>query len=337
MKILVTGGCGYIGTHTCVELLDAGYEVVVVDNLSNSKAESLRRVQTITGKPVVFHQVDLLDRESLHRVFDQHTFSAVIHFAALKAPGESVMMPLRYYHNNLTGTIHLLEAMRSAGVRDIVFSSSATVYGEINTPPLREDMPVGNVINPYGWTKLMMEQILLDVHTAEPQWNIALLRYFNPVGAHPSGEIGEDPQGVPGNLLPYVAQVAVGKLPHLPVNGDDYPTPDGTCIRDYIHVVDLAKGHLKALEKLASKPGLVVYNLGTGRGYSVYEILHAFERACGKKLPYEVVGRRPGDLPVSYADTSRAERELGWKATRDIDTMCADTWRWQSKNPHGYT
>lgn len=336
MKVLVTGGAGYIGSHTCLELLQAGYEVVVLDNLSNSKYEALKRVQELAGKSLDFYQQDLLDLEGVNRILDHHPVTAVVHFAALKAPGESVFQPLRYYHNNLTGTIHLCMAMKAHGVRNMVFSSSATVYGEENPPPLKEEMPVGNVINPYGWTKLMMEQILGDVQKADSEWNIALLRYFNPVGAHPSGRIGEDPSGVPANLLPYIAQVAVGRLPFLPVNGDDYPTPDGTCIRDYIHVVDLAIGHLKALEKLNSSPGLVVYNLGTGKGYSVYEVLAAFEKACGKTIPYKVVDRRPGDLVLSFADPSRAEAELGWKAERDIDRMCADTWRWQSANPRGY-
>jgi UDP-glucose 4-epimerase len=336
MSILVTGGAGYIGSHTCLELLQAGYDVVVLDNLSNSKVEALRRVQQLAGKSIAFYQQDLLDFAGVERIFDENKITTVIHFAALKAPGESVTQPLRYYHNNLTGTIHLCMAMKAYGVRNMVFSSSATVYGEKNVPPLKEDMPVGDVINPYGWSKLMMEQILRDVQRAEPEWSIALLRYFNPVGAHPSGRIGEDPTGIPGNLLPYIAQVAVGRLPFLPVYGDDYPTPDGTCIRDYIHVVDLAIGHLRALEKLNTDPGMVTYNLGTGRGYSVYEVVAAFERACGKKIPYKVVDRRTGDLTTSFADPARAETELHWKAERDIESMCADTWRWQSANPYGY-
>ena len=336
MQILVTGGAGYIGSHTCLELLLAGYEVIIVDNFSNSKFESLRRIQQIAGKPATFYQQDLLDISGLNRVFDHHSIEAVVHFAALKAPGESIIQPLRYYQNNLTGTLNLCMVMEAHGVKNIVFSSSATVYGEQNQPPLREDMPVGAVINPYGWSKLMMEQILQDLQKADPKWNIALLRYFNPVGAHPSGQIGEDPNGIPANLLPYIAQVAVGKLPYLGIFGDDYPTPDGTCIRDYIHVVDLAQGHLKALEKLSTNPGAIIYNLGTGHGYSVYEVLRAFEKACGKSLPYQVVPRRPGDLPISFADSSKAERELDWKADRGIDIMCADTWRWQSNNPNGY-
>ncbi len=336
MSILVTGGAGYIGSHTCLELLQAGYSVIVIDNLSNSKFESLRRVQEITGKSLAFHQVDLLDYTALDRVLNENTIEAVIHFAALKAPGESVVQPLRYYHNNLTGTLNLCRCMQAHGVKNIVFSSSATVYGEVNQPPLHEEMPLGSVINPYGWTKMMMEQILRDVYTADISWNIAILRYFNPVGAHASGRIGEDPNGIPNNLLPYIAQVAVGKLPILNVYGNDYATPDGTCIRDYIHVVDLAQGHVKALEKIFSRPGAVTYNLGTGRGNSVKEVITAFEKACGKSIPYRVVERRTGDLPISYADPSKAARELGWKAQRDIDTMCLDTWRWQHNNPNGY-
>jgi UDP-glucose 4-epimerase len=336
MKILVTGGAGYIGSHTCLELLQAGNEVVVVDNLCNSKEEALRRVQEITHKTLSFFPVDLLDKAALEQVFAEQAIDAVIHFAALKAPGESVVQPLRYYHNNLTGTIHLCQVMQSAGVKNMVFSSSATVYGQNNQPPLREDMPSGLAINPYGWTKLMMEQILQDVYAADPQWNIALLRYFNPVGAHPSGRIGEDPQGIPGNLMPFITQVAVGRRAELNVFGNDYPTPDGTCIRDYIHVVDLALGHLLALEKLATHPGMMIYNLGAGQGYSVLEVVQAFSQACSKPIPYRIVGRRPGDLPVSYADPSKAERELGWKAKRGLAEMCADSWRWQSLNPNGY-
>jgi UDP-glucose 4-epimerase len=336
MKILVTGGTGYIGSHTCLELLNAGHEVIIVDNLANSKVEVVQRIQQISGKPVDFHQVDLLNRESLTAVFDNAEIEGVIHFAALKAPGESVEQPLRYYHNNLTGTIILCQVMQEHGVKNIVFSSSATVYGDNNEPPLREDMPVGSAINPYGWTKLMMEQILKDVYVADHEWKIALLRYFNPVGAHPSGRIGEDPNGIPTNLLPFISQVAIGRLPYLRVFGEDYPTRDGTCIRDYIHVVDLAVGHLKALERLTNHEGVMIYNLGTGEGYTVLEVVKAFERAYGKPIPYEIVGRRTGDLPVSYADPSKAERELGWKAGRGLDEMCADVWRWQSQNPKGY-
>lgn len=335
MKILVTGGAGYIGSHTCLELLRTGYEVVVVDNLCNSKVESLKRVQDLAGKSLEFHQVDLLDRPGLAGVFDKAEIEAVVHFAGLKAPGESVSMPLRYYQNNVTGSLILCEEMKAHHVRSLVFSSSATVYGDPHTVPVKEDFPL-SATNPYGRSKLMIEDILRDLYASDPDWNIALLRYFNPVGAHPSGRIGEDPNGIPNNLVPYIAQVAVGKLERLPVYGDDYPTPDGTGIRDYLHVVDLAIGHLKAIEKLKSNPGAVAYNLGTGQGYSVLEMVAAFERACGKKIPYEVVARRPGDVAVSYANPSKAGEELGWEAIRGIDAMCADTWRWQSQNPNGY-
>ncbi len=337
MLVLVTGGAGYIGSHTCVELILAGHEVVVVDNLCNSKEDAVRRVEAITNQRIKFYPVDLLDKANLSNVFADNPIEAVIHFAALKAPGESVYQPLRYYHNNLTGTIYLCQVMQDHGVKNMVFSSSATVYGEKNLPPLREDMPVGAVINPYGWSKLMMEQILTDLHTSDSQWNIVLLRYFNPVGAHPSGKIGEDPQGIPTNLMPFIAQVAIGRRSELLVFGDDYPTPDGTPIRDYIHVVDLARGHLMALDKVITNIGTVIYNLGTGRGYSVLEVVQAFSRACGKAIPYRIVARRPGDLPVSYADPSKAMQELDWMALHGIDDMCADTWRWQSLNPYGYT
>jgi len=335
MNVLVTGGAGYIGSHTCVELLNAGHEVVVVDNLYNSKEESLRRVQDITGKSLTFHKVDLLDREALRQVFAQYSFEAVIHFAALKAVGESVSMPLEYYHNNLTGTIYLCEAMRDFEVFNLVFSSSATVYGEDNQPPLVETMRT-SATNPYGWSKVMMEQVFRDFCVAEPRVNIIMLRYFNPVGAHPSGRIGEDPNGIPLNLLPFVTQVVVGIHPELKIFGDDYPTPDGTCLRDYIHVVDLAVGHVKALEKLADNPGAVAYNLGTGRPYSVLEVVHTFERVTGQKVPHEIVERRPGDLPTSYADPSKANLELKWQAIHTLEEMCADAWRWQSLNPNGY-
>jgi UDP-glucose 4-epimerase len=335
MNVLVTGGAGYIGSHTCVELLNAGHQVVVVDNLYNSKEEALHRVQEITGKSLTFHKVDLLDREALREVFAQHRIDAVIHFAALKAVGESVSKPLEYYHNNLTGTIYLCEAMRDFGVLDLVFSSSATVYGEDNQPPLVEDMRT-SATNPYGWTKVMMEQIFRDLCVAEPRSNIIMLRYFNPVGAHPSGRIGEDPNGIPLNLLPFVTQVVVGKHPELKVFGNDYPTPDGTCLRDYIHVVDLALGHVKALEKLADNPGPQAYNLGTGHPYSVLEVIHTFMEVTGQQVPYEIVGRRPGDLPSSYADPAKANRELNWKATHTLEEMCIDAWRWQSQNPKGY-
>ena len=335
MNVLVTGGAGYIGSHTCVELLEAGHEVIVVDNLYNSKEEALQRVQELAGKSLTFHKVDLLVRGALEKVFAQHDLDAVVHFAALKAVGESVCMPLEYYHNNITGTIYLCEAMREYDVLSLVFSSSATVYGEDNQPPLVEDMRT-SATNPYGWSKVMMEQIFRDFCVAEPQTNIIMLRYFNPVGAHPSGRIGEDPNGIPLNLLPFVSQVAVGIHPKLNVFGDDYPTPDGTCLRDYIHVVDLALGHVKALEKLADNPGAQAYNLGTGRPYSVLEVVEAFKRVTGQDIPYEIVARRPGDLPTSFADPTKANRELEWQATRTLDEMCADAWRWQSRNPKGY-
>jgi len=336
MNILVTGGAGYIGSHTTLALLEAGYSVTVVDNLSNSKVTSLQRVQELTGKTLEFHQVDLLDQDSLERVFASQTFSAVIHFAGFKAVGESVGIPLRYYHNNVTGTLILLEVMKKSKVRNLVFSSSATVYGEPKIVPITEDFPL-SATNPYGRTKLIIEDILRDLYNAEHEWNIALLRYFNPVGAHSSGRIGEDPNGIPNNLLPYISQVAVGRLPFLRVFGDDYPTPDGTGVRDYIHVVDLADGHLKALSKLEQEPGLVTYNLGTGHGYSVLEVLAAFEKACGKSIPYQVLARRPGDIPTSYADSGKAQRELNWHTKFAIEEMCADTWRWQSNNPDGYS
>lgn len=335
MKILATGGAGYIGSHTCLELLQAGYEVVVVDNLSNSKVESLKRVERIAGRSLRFYRVDLLDKAALASVFRNHEIDAVIHFAGLKAVGESTQIPLRYYHNNITGTLILCEVMEEFGVQTIVFSSSATVYGNPQKVPITEDFPL-SATNPYGRTKLLIEEILRDVRAAEPGWQIALLRYFNPVGAHESGEIGEDPNGIPNNLFPYIAQVAVGKLKELAVFGNDYPTPDGTGVRDYIHVVDLAHGHLKALEKLRTKPGLVIYNLGTGCGYSVLEAIAAFSKACGKPIPYKIVRRRSGDVAISYADPSLAQRELSWLATKGLAEMCADAWRWQATNPSGY-
>ena len=335
MKILVTGGAGYIGSHTCVELLQAGYEIIVIDNLSNSSEESLRRVQQISGKNLIFHKIDLLDAIALQALFEIHQISAVIHFAGLKAVGESVSIPLRYYQNNVSGSLALLEAMQRAQVRKIVFSSSATVYGDPQSVPIREDFPL-SATNPYGRSKLMIEDILRDLYASDNRWDIALLRYFNPVGAHPSGEIGEDPRGIPNNLVPYIAQVAVGKLPQLHVFGGDYPTPDGTGIRDYIHVVDLAVGHIQALKVLDQNLGLVTYNLGTGKGYSVLEVLRSFEVASGRTIPYTIVDRRPGDVTASYADPSRAESVLNWKAQRGIDEMCADVWRWQSLNPDGY-
>jgi len=335
MKILVTGGAGYIGSHTCLELLKDGHEVIVVDNLSNSKEESLKRVQELVGKSLVFYKVDLLDRAALDAVFSRLSVDAVIHFAGLKAVGESVTIPLSYYHNNITGTLVLCDVMGKHHVKNIVFSSSATVYGDPHQVPITEDFPL-SATNPYGRTKLMIEEILRDLHRADEAWNVALLRYFNPVGAHPSGRIGEDPNGIPNNLMPYIAQVAVGKLPLLSVFGNDYPTPDGTGVRDYIHVVDLALGHLKALEKLTVNPGVVTYNLGTGRGYSVLEMVSAFKKASGKEVPYKIVGRRPGDVASCYADPSLAKEELGWTARKGIDEMCADAWKWQSNNPEGY-
>ena len=335
MRVLVTGGAGYIGSHTCVELLAAGYEVVVLDNLVNSSAESISRVQEIAGKRMVFYKVDLLDRQAVSTVFEKETIDAVIHFAGLKAVGESVEMPLNYYHNNITGTLVLLEVMGEHGVKNFVFSSSACVYGDPATVPITEEFPL-QPTNPYGQTKVMIEQILKDLHVTDPSLNIVLLRYFNPVGAHPSGRLGEDPHGIPNNLVPYIAQVVSGKLAELSVYGNDYPTGDGTGVRDYIHVMDLASGHVKALEKLAENPGVVIYNLGTGRGYSVLEMVKGFEAAAGRKVPYRVVGRRPGDIASCYADPTKAEKDLSWKAARDIDEMCADAWRWQSTNPNGY-
>jgi len=335
MRILVTGGAGYIGSHTSLELLRAGHEVVVVDNLSNSKEEALRRVQELAGRSLTFHRIDLLDRPALDGAFAGAPIDAIIHFAGLKAVGESVAIPLRYYHNNITGTLMLCDAMKAHGVRNLVFSSSATVYGDPARVPVTEDMPL-SATNPYGRTKLMIEEILRDLHRSDASWNIALLRYFNPVGAHASGRIGEDPNGIPNNLMPFVAQVAVGKLPELHVFGSDYPTPDGTGVRDYIHVVDLALGHLAALDRLAAHPGVSTYNLGTGRGYSVLEVVAAFEQAAGRRIPYRIVARRPGDIAESYADPAKVREELGWSAARGIAEMCADTWRWQSNNPRGY-
>lgn len=335
--ILVTGGAGYIGSHTCVQLLDAGYDVVVVDNLCNSCKESLKRVEEITGKKLTFYEVDLLDEPALNRVFDNENVDAVIHFAGLKAVGESVYKPLEYYHNNITGTLILCDVMRRHGVKNIVFSSSATVYGDPAFVPITEECPKGEITNPYGRTKGMLEQVLTDLHTSDPEWNVMLLRYFNPIGAHKSGRIGEDPKGIPNNLFPYITQVAVGKLVCLGVFGNDYNTPDGTCIRDYIHVVDLANGHLKALEKLNKEHGGVwIYNLGTGHGYSVLQVIQAFSKACGKELPYEIKPRRAGDIATCYCDPAKAKEELGWEAQYGIEEMCADSWRWQSGNPDGY-
>lgn len=335
MKILVTGGAGYIGSHTCVELLNAGYEVVVIDNLSNSKKESIKRVKEITGKDLKFYKVDLLDKEAVENVFNKEKIDAVIHFAGLKAVGESVKKPLEYYHNNLTGTFILCEVMKRHNVKNMVFSSSATVYGNPKTVPIREDFPL-SVTNPYGRTKLILEDVLRDIQKSDPDWNIIMLRYFNPIGAHESGKIGEDPNGIPNNLVPYVTQVAIGKLDYLGVFGDDYDTYDGTGVRDYIHVVDLSIGHIKALEKLKSNPGIAVYNIGTGRGYSVFDVIKSFEKVCKVNIPYKVLPRRDGDIAVCYADTHKAYKELGFKAKYDLARMCEDSWRWQRNNPKGY-
>lgn len=337
MAILVTGGAGYIGSHTCVELLNAGYDVVVVDNLCNSCKEALDRVQEITGKTLKFYEVDILDREGLTKVFEAEQIDSVIHFAGLKAVGESVAKPLEYYHNNITGTLVLCDVMRSHGVKSIVFSSSATVYGTPAFVPITEECPKGVCTNPYGWTKSMLEQILTDLHTADSEWKVILLRYFNPIGAHESGRIGENPKGIPNNLVPYITQVAVGKLESLGVFGDDYDTPDGTGVRDYIHVVDLAVGHVKAIEKLAKiQDGVLIYNLGTGIGYSVLDIVKGFEKAVGRPIPYTIKPRRPGDIATCYAAPSLAKKELGWEAVRDLNKMCEDSWRWQKNNPEGY-
>jgi UDP-glucose 4-epimerase len=335
-NVLVTGGAGYIGSHACVSLLEAGYDVTVVDNLSNSSSESLRRVGEITGRKLEFGRVDLLDSAALDGVFRQKKFDAVLHFAGLKAVGESGEIPLRYYANNVTGTLVLLETMKRHGVKDLVFSSSATVYGEPTKLPLTEDSPLGPT-NPYGRTKLMIEDICRDLAAAEKDWRIVLLRYFNPVGAHESGKIGEDPRGTPNNLVPYILQVAVGRLPTLRVFGADWPTPDGTGVRDYIHVMDLVEGHLAALQALPRTQGCVPYNLGTGRGSSVLEMVRAVADASGRRIPYEVVRRRPGDIASCWADPARAEKGLGWRARRGLKEMCADSWRWQSRNPNGYS
>ncbi len=335
MKILITGGAGYIGSHTCLTLLEEGHEICVVDNLVNSKEAPLARVQEITGRHLDFQRVDLTQKERLRRVFAAHSFEGIIHFAGLKAVGESAVMPLPYYRNNICGTLVLLELMQAYGVKNLVFSSSATVYGEPESVPIRETAAVGPT-NPYGRTKLMIEYILKDLYQSDPEFNIAILRYFNPVGAHGSGRIGEDPNDIPNNLMPFISQVAVGKQPRLSVFGSDYPTPDGTGVRDYIHVMDLAAGHGCALEKLCQNPGVVTYNLGTGRGYSVLEMIAAFERVSGRPIPYQLVDRREGDIAVCYADPALAEQDLGWRAKRGIEEMCTDVWRWQSANPNGY-
>ncbi len=336
MTVLVTGGAGYIGSHTCVELLNAGYDIVVVDNLSNASETAIKRVEQITEKRVPFYHIDLLEEDKLSQVFDAHPIEAVINFAGLKAVGESVEKPLEYYYNNIAGCLSLCRVMRAHNVKTIVFSSSATVYGDPAFVPITEDCPLGKVTNPYGRTKAMLEQILTDIAAADSEWHVILLRYFNPIGAHESGLIGEDPKGIPNNLLPYIAQVAIGRLEKLSVFGDDYPTPDGTGVRDYIHVVDLAKGHVKALSVLSDKKGVDIFNLGTGRGYSVLEVLHAFEKACGKDLPYVIKPRRAGDIAECYCDPSKAETILGWRAEKGIDEMCADSFRFQSQNPMGY-
>lgn len=360
--VLVTGGAGFIGSHTVVQLLEGGYQVVIVDDLSNSSAVAVDRVKTIVGdeaaKNLTFYEANVLDRDAMNKIFDTHQIDRVIHFAGFKAVGESVSKPVEYYHNNIENTLVLIDVMRNHGCKSIIFSSSSTVYGDPDNPPVTEEDPKKPATNPYGWTKWMIEQILMDVHTADPEWDVVLLRYFNPIGAHPSGLIGEDPKGIPNNLVPYVAQVAVGKLVAVGVFGDDYPTPDGTGVRDYIHVVDLARGHVAALDWMGgkvgtgepsglgsiqgeaqadgSRRGVGIFNLGTGKGSSVLDVIHAFERACGKTIPYEIKPRRAGDIATNYAACDKAKRELGWVAQYDLDRMCADSWRWQSMNPDGY-
>lgn len=336
MAVLVTGGAGYIGSHTCVELLNAGYDVVIADNFYNSKQDSLSRIRALTTKGFTFYHCDIRDFDALDKIFKAESIDAVIHFAGLKAVGESCQKPLEYFDNNVNGTLVLCDVMRKNGCKKIVFSSSATVYGMNNSSPLKEEMPIGGVTNPYGRTKLMIEEILNDVFASDSQWSICLLRYFNPIGAHKSGTMGEDPNDIPNNLMPYVTQVAIGKLPCLGVYGNDYNTPDGTGVRDYIHVVDLAQGHLKAVEKVIDATGLNVYNLGTGKGYSVLDVVHAFEKASGKAVKYAIKERRSGDIATCYSDSSKAKTELGWEAKRNIEEMCEDSWRWQSQNPNGY-
>lgn len=335
MAILVTGGAGYIGSHTVLELLNSGNDVVIIDNLCNSSRESLRRVEALTGRSVTFYEADVCDRSALQTIFAQHAIDAVIHFAGLKAVGESTQIPLKYYQNNIAATLVLCEEMERAGVFRLVFSSSATVYGDPHTVPIQEHFPT-SATNPYGRSKLMVEEMLRDIVAADPRWSVVLLRYFNPVGAHISGQIGEDPNGIPNNLLPYIAQVAIGRLKQLSVFGNDYPTPDGTGVRDYIHVVDLSLGHLKALQYIADRHGVFTFNLGTGQGYSVLEMVKAFEQASGRAVPYQVVARRPGDIAVCYAEPDLAAQALGWRAERGLPEMMADTWRWQSQNPNGY-
>lgn len=335
MNILVTGGAGYIGSHTAIELLNEGYEVIIADNLCNSSSVVIDRIKQITGKDVEFYNIDTRDRDKLRHVFEENKIDAVIHFAALKAVGESVEKPLDYYNNNLINTITVLELMREFNVDKFVFSSSATVYGNPKSCPIKEDFPLSTT-NPYGSTKLMIENILRDICKVNKDFNVAILRYFNPIGAHESGKIGEEPNGIPNNLMPYITKVAIGQLKELSVFGNDYDTPDGTGVRDYIHVVDLAIGHVKALEKLNQNPGLVTYNLGTGKGYSVLDLVKAFEKASGVEIPYKIVGRRAGDIAMCYADATKAQKELGWTAKYDVDKMCKDSWNWQSKNPNGY-
>ncbi|KXY50785.1 UDP-glucose 4-epimerase GalE [Bacillus sp. FSL M7-1020] len=335
MTILITGGAGYIGSHTCIELLNNNYKIIVVDNLSNSSIESLNRVKEITGKQFKFYNESVLNREKMNEIFLENNIEAVIHFAGFKAVGESTTIPLTYYYNNIISTIILCDVMQKHNVKKFIFSSSATVYGIPKTSPITEEFPL-SVTNPYGQTKLMIEQIMRDVAKADGEWSIALLRYFNPFGAHQSGRIGEDPNGIPNNLMPYVTQVAVGKLKELNIFGNDYPTKDGTGVRDYIHVVDLAKGHVKALEKVLETTGIDAYNLGTGKGYSVLEMVNAFEKVSGKKIPYKIIGRRPGDVAICFADVSKAKRELGWEAEYGLEEMCLDSWRWQVNNKNGY-
>ncbi len=337
MAILVTGGAGFIGSHTCVELQQAGYDVVVYDNLCNSSEESLKRVEALTGKAVKFYKGDILDRDRLNEVFEKEDIDSCIHFAGLKAVGESVQKPWEYYENNIAGTLTLVDVMRQHNCKNIIFSSSATVYGDPAEIPITENCPKGQCTNPYGWTKSMLEQILTDIQKADNEWNVVLLRYFNPIGAHPSGTMGENPNGIPNNLMPYITQVAVGKLPELGVFGNDYDTPDGTGVRDYIHVVDLAKGHVKALKKIEEKAGLKIYNLGTGVGYSVLDIVKNFEDANDIKIPYTIKPRRAGDIATCYSDATKAKEELGWTAEYGIKEMCADSWRWQKNNPNGYS
>ena len=336
MNILVTGGAGFIGSHTLIELVEAGHTPVVVDNLSNSSPKAIERVEKIVGTTIPFYNVDIRDREGLEKVFAENTFDCCIHFAGLKAVGESVQKPWEYYENNIGGTLVLVDVMRKHGCKNIIFSSSATVYGAPETMPITEDCPKGTVTNPYGWTKYMLEQVLSDIQKADPEWNVVLLRYFNPIGAHKSGTIGEDPNGIPNNLMPYITQVAVGKLPQLGVFGNDYPTHDGTGVRDYIHVVDLAKGHVCAIQAIAKKCGLGIYNLGTGQGYSVLDLVKAFEAATGVKVPYVIKPRRSGDVAECWSDPSKAAKELGWKAQYGVQEMCEDAWRWQKNNPNGY-